>query len=193
MQTKQNAKNMIIVISGPSGSGKTTIIEALLKRDSKLCTAISVTTRPQRPGEINGKDYYFLSSSDFEKHLNQKEFIEHAVVYGNSYGTLKSEVQRLANQGCDIVFNKDYQGLLNLRQHHTNILSIFIAPPSLEELEKRLRARKQDPEDTIQKRLAEAKKTMEEAQSYGNVIVNDDLNQCIEKVEQIIQKHRKQE
>lgn len=180
-ETAANKKRLIIVISGPSGCGKTSVIEKLLTLDSHLRVAISATTRPKRPLEEDGKDYYFMTEAEFKTH----NFAEQAEVYGHYYGTLKSEIEHLRQEGCDILFNKDYQGLQNLKKHY-DVISIFIKPPSLEILAQRLTARKQDSKEVIQKRLAEAERTLQEAMHYDHVVVNDDLDTCVQEIYHLI-------
>ncbi len=174
-------KNLIIVISGPSGCGKTSVIEKLLAFDPYLRVAISATTRPKRPLEVDGKDYYFMTAAEFKTH----DFAEQAEVYGHNYGTLKSEIDRLRLEGYHILFNKDYQGLQNLKKNY-DVIGIFIKPPSLEVLAQRLQKRQQDSAQVIQGRLAEAERTLEEAVYYDHVVVNDDLDACVQVVYKII-------
>jgi len=185
----QKKENLIFVISGPSGSGKTSVIDKLLENDSLLRVAVSATTRPKRPLEIDGKDYYFMSKKNFEKHLEQKNFAEHACVYGNFYGTLKSEIEKIGQAGCDLLFNKDYQGLQNLKKHY-KIIGIFIKPPSLSVLKERLENRNQDSQEIIQRRLEAAEKTLKDASFYDYVVINDNLESCTQEICQIIKKAR---
>lgn len=181
----QKAKGLIIVISGPSGSGKTSVIEKLLLLDPHLRVSVSATTRPMRPLEVEGKDYYFMTEDEFKKH----DFAESAKVYSHFYGTLKSEIGRLREGGCDILFNKDYQGLQNLKKYY-DVVGVFIMPPSLKVLRDRLQKRQQDSAEVIQQRLAEAERTIKEAQYYNYVVTNDDLDQCVQAVYSIIQQAR---
>lgn len=175
-------KSLIIVISGPSGCGKTSVIEKLLMLDPRhLRVSVSATTRPKRPLEQDGKDYYFMTQAEFKTH----DFVEQAEVYGHYYGTLKSEIERLRLEGCAILFNKDYQGLQNLKQHY-DVTGIFIKPPSLAVLEERLQKRQQDSAEIIQQRLAAAERTMQEAVYYDHVVVNDDLDECVKAVYALI-------
>lgn len=190
METKmqkshQNKERLIFVISGPSGCGKTSVIEKLLTLDSHLRVSVSATTRPKRPLEIESKDYYFMTTKEFEKN----DFVEQATVYGYSYGTLKSEIERLRLEGCDILFNKDYQGLQNLKKHY-NTKGIFIHPPSLEVLTRRLQKREQDSPEVIKQRLAEAERTLKEAFYYDHAVINDDLDVCVKEVYDVIQQAR---
>lgn len=187
----QKTERLIVVISGPSGCGKTSVIDKLLALDSHLRVAISATTRAKRPLEEEGKDYYFMSSEQFKNHLNQGDFAEYAFVYGHFYGTLKSEIQRLCSDGCDILFNKDYQGLQNLKKHYA-VIGLFIAPPSLDTLRQRLQTRGQDSEEIIRKRLEAAEKTLNEAHYYDHIVVNDDLDVCVRAIYDIIQEERLQ-
>jgi guanylate kinase len=180
-----NKEHLMFVISGPSGSGKTSAIEKLLSLDPHLRVSVSATTRPKRPLEQDGKDYYFMTPEEFKTH----EFAECAEVYGHSYGTLKSEIHRLHQEGCDIIFNKDYQGLQNLKKHY-DVIGVFIKPPSLEVLQQRLKKREQDSPEVIQQRLEAAEHTMKEAHHYDHSVVNNNLDECVQAVYDIIQQAR---
>lgn len=181
----KNKERLIFVISGPSGSGKTSVIEKLLMLDSHLRVSVSATTRPKRPLEIEGTDYYFMTTEEFKTH----DFAEQAEVYGYFYGTLKSEIQRLRLEDCDILFNKNYQGLKSLKKYY-NVISVFITPPSLEVLAQRLKKREQDSEAVIKQRLATAEHTLRETSYYDHVVVNDDLDACVQAVYGIIREAR---
>lgn len=181
----QKKERLIVIISGPSGSGKTSVIEKLLTLDPYLRVSVSATTRPKRPLEVDGKDYYFMTEEEFQTHA----FAESAKVYGYSYGTLTSEIDRLRQEGCDILFNKDYQGLQNLKKNY-KVIGIFIMPPSLEVLHDRLQKRQQDSTDVIRQRLDAAERTMKEAEYYDHVVINDDLDECVRAVYDIIQQAR---
>ena len=190
METEmQKTTRLIFVISGPSGSGKTSVIEKLLALDPSLRVSVSATTRSPRPLEVEGQDYYFMTTEEFENLLRHDGLAEHAVVYGNYYGTLKSEIEKLQQEGCDILFNKDCQGFQNLKKHY-DVVGIFIKPPSLEVLQQRLQNRQQDSEEVIQKRLEAAEQTLKEAPHYDHTVINDDLSICTQEIYAIIQKSR---
>ena len=171
-----------VIISAPSGAGKTTIVRNLMQHpELNLSFSISATTRPKRNGEIDGKDYYFLSKDEFLKKIDNQEFIEWQEVYKDQfYGTLKSEVKRLFDLGKNIIFDVDVKGALNLKKYFgNNAITIFIKPPSLKELENRLRKRATDNEEQIKKRLARAQEELNYENKFDVVILNDDLRTAI--------------
>jgi guanylate kinase len=169
----------LIVFSAPSGSGKTTIVKHLLKVNPNLDFSISATSREKRGKEINGKDYYFISPAAFKSHIAQQDFIEWEEVYANNYyGTLKDEVSRIWNQGKHVIFDIDVIGGLNIKEKYPEqTLAVFVKPPSLEEMERRLRKRATDSEEKILERVAKAAKEMEYAKDFDIILVNDDLEQ----------------
>jgi len=171
----------LIIFSAPSGSGKTTIVQNLLKHYNNLDFSVSATSRPQRGNEINGSDYYFLSPEEFKKKIDAGEFAEWEEVYdGVLYGTLKSEVQRIWSNGKHVLFDVDVKGGLNLKkQYGDKGLAIFVKSPSLEVLEKRLRTRNTDSEESIQKRLGKVKYEMTFQDKFDVVLVNNDLQEAI--------------
>ncbi|NKB25724.1 MAG: guanylate kinase [Kiritimatiellae bacterium] len=176
---------LLCVISAPSGAGKTTLCERLLAEFDQLNYSVSCTTRPPRPGEENGKDYYFISETEFHERIQQGDFLEYASVHGYQYGTLKSQVLQGIETGKDVLMDLDVQGAFRLRRTlHANqedallkqsYADIFIAPPSIETLEKRLRSRGKDPKDVIGRRLDRAEKECARWSEYRYLIVNDDL------------------
>lgn len=168
----------LIVFSAPSGSGKTTLVKHLLtKEELKLAFSISAASRSPREGEINGKDYYFISADDFQIRIQNNEFVEYEEVYTNNYyGTLKSELQRLWNEGKNIIFDIDVVGGLNIKkQFPEQTLAVFVQPPSKEELERRLRTRQTETEEKIQMRLAKAEKELSVAHQFDIILQNFDL------------------
>lgn len=166
-----------LIFSAPSGSGKTTLVKYLLKQDLKLKFSISACTREARGEEVDGKDYYFLSLADFRKKIKEDAFIEWEEVYKDHYyGTLKSEINRIWASGHHVIFDVDVVGGLNLKKYFgENALAIFVMPPSLPVLEKRLRGRGTDSEDRILKRLAKAKEELITADQFDRIIINDEL------------------
>ncbi|NPA44520.1 MAG: guanylate kinase [Chlorobi bacterium] len=180
----------LVVFSAPSGSGKTTIVREILSDNKyKFEFSISATSRKPRGKEVNGKDYYFLSVEEFKSKIKNNEFIEWEEVYKNQfYGTLKSEVERITNKGNNVIFDVDVVGGINIKKQYTEkCLTIFIMPPSIEELEKRLRHRGTETEENIKKRLAKAEKEMTFADKFDVVIVNDILDDAVNEVRKTIE------
>src|SRR3954463_4494056 len=169
-------RGLMLVLSSPSGAGKTTLSRGLLASDDAITMSVSCTTRAPRSGEAEGKDYFFVSSSMFTQMAEGGAFLEHAVVFGNHYGTPKEPVMLSLAKGRDVLFDIDWQGTQQLRQHAgDDLVSIFVLPPSHEELERRLRARAQDAEDVVQARMAKANNEISHWAEYDYVVINDDL------------------
>lgn len=184
-------KGKLIVFSAPSGSGKTTIVHHLLKQaELNLSFSISATSREKRGQEEDGKDYYFISAKKFKKFIEKDKFIEFEEVYTNNYyGTLKKEVKRLRKQGKNVIFDIDVVGGLNIKKHFPKkTLAIFVKPPSLEEMERRLRNRKTDSEEKIIERIAKAEREMSYAKYFDVILINDDLEQAKQEAYQLIKK-----
>ena len=168
----------LIVLSGPSGAGKSTIVKHLLENnDLNLTYSISVTSRSKRPGEVDGKDYYFMSIDEFKERIDENRFLEWEEVYPNQYyGTLKSDIDLLLSQGKNVIFDIDVMGAINIKRHYKDItLSIFIKPPSVEELEKRLKERNTETEANLKKRVRKANMELHYARKFHHVITNEDL------------------
>jgi guanylate kinase len=179
----------VLIFSAPSGSGKTTLVRHLLAfEDLKLEFSVSACSRAPRGEEIHGKDYYFLSVEDFKQKIENDDFLEWEEVYkDNFYGSLKSEVNRIANKGNNAVFDVDVIGGLNIKKFYGNAaLSVFIMPPSVEELEKRLKNRSTDNESAIKTRIEKAKFEMQFAQEFDVIIINDKLENAKSEVEKIV-------
>ena len=177
---------VLIVLSGPSGAGKSSILSQVMKQRQNLCFSVSCTTRSPRPGEEHGKAYYFLEKEDFEAKIAAGEFLEHACVHGNYYGTLKSEVTNRLLQNKDVVLDIDVQGAMILKELCANdpLLSkcaefVFVSPPSLEILEKRLRGRGTETEEVVLRRLANAKGEIDRLDEYSYLIINDQLENAV--------------
>jgi guanylate kinase len=176
----------VIVITGPSGAGKGTLIRALLERISELELAVSATTRLQRSGEEDGRDYYFLSDGEFATRVARGDFLEHVTyVSGQRYGTLNSEVDRIRSQGRSCVLELETQGAKDVESKRPETVSIFITAP-IEELERRLRERATESAGEIGERVALARQQMEEAHEFDHVVVNDDLGQATERLAAIV-------
>ena len=171
-------RGLMFVLSSPSGAGKTTLSERLLKTDKDIVLSISATTRPRRPGEAHGQDYYFVSEEEFFRMRDAGEFLEWANVFGNYYGTPRPLVEATLRQGKDVLFDIDWQGAQQLDEvAGEDVVKVFILPPSRDELERRLRRRAQDPEEVVQKRMAKANSEMSHWAEYDYVIVNYDLDE----------------
>lgn len=184
-------RGLLFVISSPSGSGKTTIIKEILNRDSCVKLSISATTRPQRLGEVQGKDYFFVSIAEFQAMVLRDEFIEYAEIFGHYYGTPKNVLDLRIQNGEDTLFDIDWQGAQHLSHLYPNdIVRIFIMPPSLQELEKRLRARALDDENTILHRMSKALREISHCDEYDYVILNDDLINAIEDAKSVMRSER---
>jgi len=181
----------MLVLSSPSGAGKTTISRALLRKESHLTMSISVTTRAPRPGEINGKDYFFVDVPEYHRMVKSGALLEHARVFDNFYGTPRTYVEQQLAMGRDVLFDIDWQGTQQLKANAgADLVSIFILPPSIEDLEKRLRGRAQDTDDVVRSRMARASDEMSHWPEYDYVVVNRDVDQSIEQVQAILTAER---
>lgn len=184
-------RGMMLVLSSPSGAGKTTIARALLERDPQLSMSVSVTTRPPRPGETDGRDYCFIDAKRFATMVTGNELLEHATVFGNSYGTPRAAVEAALAGGRDVLFDVDWQGTQQLRQNaRADLVSVFILPPSHAELERRLRVRAQDPEDVVRRRMARAADEMSHWAEYDYIIVNHVIEQAVAEATAILAAER---
>ena len=181
----------LVVISAPSGAGKTTLSRKLLEADKNISLSVSATTRPMRPGEVHGKDYWFLSGEEFERWQSQGRFLEHAVVFGNRYGTPEELVAGALSAGQDVLFDIDWQGTKQLNSKMPDdVVSVFILPPSHEELERRLRNRGLDSEDVVKARMAKAVDEMSHWNEYEYVIVNTAVGKALEDIQAILNAER---
>ncbi|MCP4133273.1 MAG: guanylate kinase [bacterium] len=174
-----------IVISAPSGAGKTTLIKRLIAEDSTFQHSISTTTRAKREGEIEGESYYFVPKEEFMQMIYGEEFVEWARVYHNYYGTRKKEIDRIKHAGNIPIFDVDVQGSKELKNKIDDAVFIFIVPPSLEVLEKRLRDRETETEEQLALRLGNAKKELNEFEMYDYIIINDDLEHAVKQLQAI--------
>ncbi|MAI15867.1 MAG: guanylate kinase [Gammaproteobacteria bacterium] len=180
----------LILISAPSGAGKTSLVRSGLDVDTEIVVCVSHTTRAMRNGERNGENYYFVGDTEFDRMIAAGAFLEHADVFGKRYGSSRHEVDRCRADGKDVILEIDWQGADQVRGMLADAVSIFILPPSIAELEKRLRGRGQDSADAIQRRLAEAKTDMAQAARYDYLIVNDDFDRAQRELLSIIQSAR---
>ncbi|MBP3324450.1 MAG: guanylate kinase [Clostridia bacterium] len=180
------SKGLVIVFSAPSGGGKGTILDELKKQNENLKVSISATTRAPRDKDVNGVNYHFVTKEKFMEMLENGEILEHAEFCGNYYGTPKGPVMELTEKGYDVVLEIEVQGGAQIKKLMPDCVSIFITPPSLEVLEKRLRNRATEKEEDILKRLATAKGELKEAHNYDYVVVNDKLEDAVEDVKAII-------
>lgn len=183
-------KGKLIVISAPSGCGKTTIAKAILHRHPRMLFSVSATTRPRREGEINGKDYFFLTKTEFEERIRKGELVEWEEIYDNYYGTLKSEANKALQQGKVMLFDVDVKGGISIRQNfRSDSLLIFIKPPSFEVLRKRLESRKTEGFESFKRRMERVPMELEKGSEFDFQVVNDDLQKAIDEVDTIIRKH----
>ncbi|MZR30957.1 guanylate kinase [Sneathiella litorea] len=184
-------RGLMLVLSSPSGAGKTTISRALLKEDDNLVMSVSATTRPRRPGEQDGKDYYFVEPVDFNLMINRDELLEHAKVFNHYYGTPRGPVEDALSEGQDILFDIDWQGTQQLaHKARTDLVSVFILPPSTEALEKRLKTRALDSAEVIDQRMSKAAEEISHWSEYDYVVINDDLDRCLAEVKAILTAER---
>ena len=183
-------KNFCIVLSSPSGAGKTSLSKKILQKDKSICLSISCTTRPKRKGEKNNKDYLFINDDSFKKKIKSNSFLEHALVFGHHYGTLKESVEKLFNKKKDVLFDIDWQGFQQLKQSGYNVVGIFILPPNKKELKKRLKNRGRDTTEEMEKRMKLAKDEISHFPEYDYVVINKDINKCTSQILNIISSER---
>lgn len=184
-------RGLMLVLSSPSGAGKTTISRALLKEEDNLVMSVSATTRPRRPGEEDGRDYFFVEPVDFNLMINRDELLEHAKVFNHYYGTPRAPVETALSEGRDILFDIDWQGTQQLAQKAgDDLVSIFILPPSTAALEKRLKTRAQDSAEVIAQRMSKASEEISHWREYDYVVVNEDVDHCLAEVKAILKAER---
>ncbi len=186
------SKGVLLVISAPSGAGKGTIIKRLMDDDRSLKLSVSATTRAPRPGEIDGEDYFFLSREEFDDLVKNGEMLEHAEYVGNCYGTPKGPVERWLEDGQDVILEIDVQGGQQVKKIMPECVSIFILPPSMKELENRLRGRSTEMDAVVDARLQAAREEVRHAEEYDYVVINDTVDKAVEDIKTIIaaEKHR---
>lgn len=184
-------KGFMFVLSSPSGAGKTTLSRMLLQKDENLALSISATTRPKRPNEVEGTHYYFMGKPEFEGMRQNGEFLESAEVFGNFYGTPAAQVNEMLEKGTDVLFDIDWQGTRQLaHKARADLVSVFILPPSMEELELRLRKRAEDTDEVVRHRMGKAHVEISHWDEYDYVLVNKDLEESLQKVYSILRAER---
>ena len=189
---KVGKKGLLIILSSPSGAGKSTLAQRIKSWDENCVFSISATTRKPRKGEQDGKDYYFISENEFHKKVSNSEMLEHAEVFGNLYGSPISPVLSSIDNGNDVLFDVDWQGSQQIKNSRLGgfVLSIFILPPSIKELESRLKLRNQDSDEVISNRMAKSVEEISHWPEYDYVLVNDDIDETEEKLKTIINAER---
>lgn len=180
-----NSQN-VYVVAAPSGGGKTSLVNALLKMDDQIRLSVSHTTRPARPGEEDGVHYYFVNEPAFQSLVLANAFLEHATVFGNRYGTGREAVEQQLDAGFDVILDIDWQGARQIRESFPSCCSIFIIPPSLEDLHRRLVARGQDSEKIIQRRMRDAQAEISHSNEFDHLVVNDDFDKALLDLHSII-------
>ena len=191
MTTPITKRGLMLVLSSPSGAGKTSICKKLLQQDKGLVLSVSATTRKRRPGEVEGKDYQFLSIQEFESRINKSQFLEYAKVFDNYYGSPAQLVERTLKSGVDVLFDIDWQGTQQLKARaRQDLVSVFILPPSIKELEKRLFKRAQDTKEVVANRMSKSASEMSHYPEYDYVIINNDLDKSVQLVQSILYAER---
>jgi len=190
-------RGLMFILSSPSGAGKTTLSRRLFERyksaapHETIVMSVSVTTRTKRPGEVHGKDYFFMNEPDYLQMVKNHELLEHAKVFENHYGTPAKFVQDHIRQGTDVLFDIDWQGTRQLAEKsRADLVSVFILPPSMQELERRLHTRAQDSHEVVQGRMSKAEAEISHWQEYDYVLINQDLDQTLEKIDTILKAER---
>ena len=190
-ELKQQRRGLMIVLSSPSGAGKTTMTRRLLAQDPKIAMSVSVTTRPPRPGERDGEDYFFVSKEEFNRLEADGQLLEHARVFDNYYGTPRAPVEQALSEGKDIVFDIDWQGAQQLTEAAADdLVKIFILPPDMRELEKRLRTRAQDSDEVIAKRMSKSEAEISHWAEYDYVLVNENIDRAMGELLSIVTAER---
>lgn len=184
------SSGLLFVITAPSGAGKTSLIDALLKKDARLKLSISYTTRPPRPAERSGREYHFVDERAFVEMLKAGEFLESAEVHGYRYGTSRTVVRELLSGGDDLILEIDWQGAREVRRLMPDCIGIFILPPSIAELERRMRARGQDSQAVIEKRMANAREELAHAPEFEYTIINKDFDEALQDLVGVVRAER---
>ncbi len=180
------SKGALYIVSAPSGAGKTSLLKELLKEDLDVELSVSHTTRAKRDGETHGQEYFFVSIDEFQQMVQQDDFLEHAQVFDNFYGTSKSAVLKRIAEGVDVILEIDWQGARQVREAIPEAITVFILPPSIEELENRLKGRGQDSDETIQRRMSDALSEISHYDEYDFVIINDDFQTALSELKTVM-------
>lgn len=180
----------VLVLSGPSGAGKDTVIDALLKKDKDTIMSISMTTRKPRPGEINGKDYYFVSKEEFEKNIEAGRMLEYAKYGDNYYGTPIDPIQKWTEEGKTVLLKIEVQGASKIKEKYPEVCTMFLMPPSVYALRQRLENRNTENEEEIEKRLAIAREEISRSYDYDYIIVNDRVDEAVDNILEVIERYR---
>ncbi len=184
-------RGLLFILSSPSGAGKTTLSRMLLEADPSIELSVSATTRPPRPGEVDGVHYHFVSDADFDAMVEADDFYEWAHVFGYRYGTPKGAIRNALKEGRDFLFDIDWQGTQQLYQKdQQDVVSVFILPPSLDELRRRLESRAQDSSDVIDDRMERARAEISHWAEYDYVVINDDVRECFDRVREVLDAER---
>ena len=186
MSSSQPRRGRLFVVSAPSGAGKTTVVERLVQTTPGLRMSRSYTSRPARPGEADGVDYHFVSRERFEAMIAGDQFLEWAKIFGNLYGTSTVDTERGLHEGADLVLVIDVQGARQVRRHRLPVVSVFVLPPSFDALQQRLRGRSKDSDDQIRRRLDVAREEVNAVNEYDYVVVNDEIDACMERIRAIV-------
>ncbi|HYL33012.1 MAG TPA: guanylate kinase [Stellaceae bacterium] len=188
-----NRRGILLVLSSPSGAGKTTITRALVAREPQLALSVSVTTRPRRAGEVDGKDYHFVDPPRFAAMVANDDLLEHATVFGHSYGTPRAPLMAAIENGRDIITDIDWQGTQQLQAKiGADLVSVFILPPSMAALEARLKSRAQDSDEVVRARMAKSSEELSHWDAYDYVVINDDFEDSVRRVQAILSAERVQ-
>ncbi len=185
-------KGILVVISGFSGAGKGTVIKKLLERSDEYCLSVSMTTRAPRPGETDGREYFFVTREKFEETIRENGLIEHAEYVGNYYGTPRAYVEQKLNEGINVILEIEIQGAMNIKKIYPESVLLFITPPSGDELERRLKGRGTETEEVIAGRLSRAFEESEGIEEYDYIVINDDLDDCVDDILGIIRSVKRQ-
>lgn len=188
--SEKNQRGALIIVSAPSGCGKSTLLHRLMEKREKLRFSVSATTRPPREGEVDGKDYFFVDHPTFERMIAEDAFLEHAEYVGNHYGTPRAAVEELLDAGYDVYLDIDVQGAMQIKRIRPETLTIFVTPPSLPELENRLRSRGTDSDEVIRSRLEAAERELILKDHYDYVVVNDEVDRAADEISDLIDSYK---